>query len=426
MKYIKHLRFILGAALMCMIATACEEDKDVVYTYINVPLSDHNPALLEGDVCHISIGTDGDNYQVASEDEEIVSACVKGNEIILTAGRTGKALVRLYDDGYNRAMMTVTVDKLQELVLESLPDGATALRLDNNGANPKVIKILSGNGDYTVTNNAPKAFDAVVEETEKGSGEYRIVLTGKSNTETGVFTVTDSHGKSASMNVRVTDPLQPLVLGIDDDIEGEYIYGEGTTPQQISFDITSGNGGYVVTSTNEGVATAELSDNTVTITITGDGSTTITITDKENEHHSVNLRVPMNTDDPTPRICWDGYRADLSSNGASVESTYATLKHIYWYQAYGERKDTYYVSFNGGWVNLLDCVGAANRNPKLYVTVNGTTTNYDDKATSPHRLTEFKLVKRIGTGPTSHPHIYFITFATDDGKTGFIVHRWNE
>ena len=42
------------------------------------------------------------------------------------------------------------------------------------------------------------------------------------------------------------------------------------------------------------------------------------------------------------------------------------------------------------------------------------------------KLTEFILEKRIGTGPTSHPHIYFISLKTEDGKRGFIVHRWNE
>lgn len=89
-------------------------------------------------------------------------------------------------------------------------------------------------------------------------------------------------------------------------------------------------------------------------------------------------------------------------------------------------KDIYYVYFNGGWANNLNSVNAANRNPKFETTINDTKTSYTDKAASAVKLTEFILEKRIGTGPTSHPHIYFISLKTEDGKRGFIVHRWNE
>lgn len=46
--------------------------------------------------------------------------------------------------------MTVEVRKLQELTLESLPEGVEVLRLDNDGVILREMKILTGNGGYTV------------------------------------------------------------------------------------------------------------------------------------------------------------------------------------------------------------------------------------------------------------------------------------
>ena len=423
MKQIKYLSFIPFLALLCLM-TGCENDKDVYYPYVNVPLTTHNPVLVEGEVLHIGIGLDGVNYRVESDNEDVVTAEVVGNEILLTGGDIGSTIVRLSDDSYNRALMTVEVRKLQELTLESLPEGVEVLRLDNDGVILREMKILTGNGGYTVTNSAPEAINAEIVEDPDVTGGYKLVLGGKANVEQATITVTDSRNKSATLKVRVTNPIRPVLFDKEGTLEGEYVY-EGT-PQQISFNITSGNGGYTVKSLNEGVATVAVSGTTVTVTVVGDGGTTITVTDQEKESRSIDLWVPLNLDDPTPRIYWDGYRADINTAGVVSTGSYATPKDMYWYQQNGEVKDTYYVYFNGGWANNLNCVNADNRNPKFETTINDTKTSYTDKAASAVKLTEFILEKRIGTGPTSHPHIYFISLKTEDGKCGFIVHRWNE
>jgi len=149
MKQIKYLSFIPFLALLCLM-TGCENDKDVYYPYVNVPLTTHNPVLVEGEVLHIGIGLDGVNYRVESDNEDVVTAEVVGNEILLTGSDIGSTIVRLSDDSYNRALMTVEVRKLQELTLESLPEGVEVLRLDNDGVILREMKILTGNGGYTV------------------------------------------------------------------------------------------------------------------------------------------------------------------------------------------------------------------------------------------------------------------------------------
>ena len=47
MKQIKYLSFIPFLALLCLM-TGCENDKDVYYPYVNVPLTTHNPVLVDG------------------------------------------------------------------------------------------------------------------------------------------------------------------------------------------------------------------------------------------------------------------------------------------------------------------------------------------------------------------------------------------
>ena len=71
MKQIKYLSFIPFLALLCLM-TGCENDKDVYYPYVNVPLTTHNPVLVEGEVLHIGIGLDGVNYRVESDNEDVV------------------------------------------------------------------------------------------------------------------------------------------------------------------------------------------------------------------------------------------------------------------------------------------------------------------------------------------------------------------
>lgn len=423
MKQLKYLFFVPFMLLWCLMG-GCENDEDMYFPYVNVPLTTHNPVLVEGEILHVGIGQDGVNYRAVSDNKDIVTAEVVGNEIVLTGGAIGSTMVRLFDDSNNRALLMVEVRKLQELTFESLPEGIDILRLDNDGIIVRELKILTGNGGYTLTNSAPEAITAEIVEDADVSGGYKLVLSGKANVEQATITVTDVRNQSATLKVRVTNPIRPVSFDVSGTLEGEYVY-EGV-PQQISFNITSGNGGYVVKSLNESVATVAISGETVTVTIMGDGGTTITVTDQEKESCSIDLWVPLNLDDPTPRISWDGYRADINTPGTSIDGAYATKKDMYWHQQHGDMKDTYYIFFNGGWADNLNCVGVANRNPKLETTINEVTISYDDKASSVNKLKEFKLEKRIGTGPTSHPHIYFISFVTEDGKRGFIVHRWNE
>lgn len=412
----------LGICLSLLVS-GCGEESDLVYHYVNVPLGSHDVVMSEQDVVDVSIGLAGENYRVTSDDPAVVTATVVGMSIRLEAGTVGKTMVRLSDDGFNRALMQVEVRQLYELSLETLPDGIDVLRLDNDGT-AKTLKILTGNGGYTAASSDPEAVEASVEADPDVEGGFRLVLQGRSNATGVVVTVRDVKGKQAQITCRVTDPLVPVSFDVEGPFQGEYVYGSPS--ESVRFRIVTGNGGYAVSSTNEQVATARIEGETVELTIVGDGGTTITVLDQEHESRSIELWVPLNTEDPTARIYWDGYRADLSTPGVVNRSTFATKKHIYWDQTNEDGSvDTRYLSFNGIWSDGLECVGAFNRSPILETTIGGVTTTYNDQD-SEIRLTSLQLVKRIGISNSSPQHIYYFTFSTDDGRQGFLVQDWKQ
>lgn len=421
MKLLKILFPVFLLSVLCM-NTGCDDEKDTHYTYVNVPLGSHDVMLREQQTLDVAIGIPSSSYRVESDNPNVVTAELVDGAIRLTGVAVGTTMIHLSDDAYNRARMSVEVKKLFDLTLESIPGGLDVLRLDNDGST-KELKILTGNDGYTAVSSAPTAVGAMVVEDPDVAGGSKLVLTGLSNTDAATVTVTDSRGKTATVSVRVTNPLMPIIFDTNGPLTGEYVY-QGT-PEQLTFGITSGNGGYTVLSSNEGVATVALSGQTVTVTVVGDGAATITVLDREKESRSIDLWVPLNTDDPMPRISWDGYRADLSTPGTSVLAINVNNpKTMYWYQERdGGTTDSWYVTFNGGWSLGLECVGATNRKPGLEVTVDGVKTAYNDQ-NSEVRLTSLFLLKQI-TPIDEQQRIYFVTLKTDDGKEGFIVYPWN-
>lgn len=413
----KTLRFALLAALT--LSAACDDEQDTRFPYENVPLASHDVVLAEQDVFDVPIGIPGD-YRVESDDPQVVAVAIADGAIRLTAGRIGSTMVRLSDDGMRRARMRVEVRKLYELTLEALPAGQEVLRLDNDGT-AKELRILTGNGGYTARSSAPEAVEAEVVADPADETRFRLVLRGKANAEEVTVTLTDAKRKTATLAVRVTDPIRPIAFDTEGPLTGEYRYGE--TPARITFRITSGNGGYSVSSSNGEVAAATVSEGVVTLSVTGDGGTTITVFDSADESRSIDLWVPLNTDDPTPRISWDGYRACVTTPGASLRASAVTNpKHMYWDQSTDGGTDTYYVTFNGGWSNGLECVGAANRKPGLTTTLGGVTTTYNDSS-SAVRLQSLKLVKQVMPA-TGQQRLYYVTFSTEDGREGFVVYSW--
>lgn len=135
------------------------------------------------------------------------------------------------------------------------------------------VKILEGNGNYTVKVSDNNKATATIEDQNK------INITAKAEGEVTI-TVTDDRGKTADIQATITD----LALS--------------TTEAQIKINtsefisISSGSGNYQASSNNTSIATAEIIGNDVKITGVALGSAIITVVDQKN-NKSANITIEI-------------------------------------------------------------------------------------------------------------------------------------
>lgn len=137
------------------------------------------------------------------------------------------------------------------------------------------FSIIEGNGGYKVTSSNAKIATAVVSGNE-------VIVTGLEY-GTATLTITDWARKSASVKV-VVDQEQDLVAKTS---STTMFFGE-----QKTLEIYTGNGGYSITSSDESVATAKISeDGKIEITSFVPGTTTLTIQDRRNKTAEISVKV---------------------------------------------------------------------------------------------------------------------------------------
>lgn len=109
--------------------------------------------------------------------------------------------------------------------------------------------------------------------------------------------------------------------------------------------ITSGNGGYYVSSNDEGIVTAEISETTVILTAVGEGSTRIFVTDSERRSVAIEVTVAFTLPDSEIFI-WNGAVTPFDTPdgyGISILSSSVALTDIV-----SEEKKQIVLSWNGG------------------------------------------------------------------------------
>ena len=137
------------------------------------------------------------------------------------------------------------------------------------------FNIVEGNGNYKVISSNATVATAVVSGNE-------VIVTGLEY-GTATLTVTDWAKKSASVQV-IVDQEQDLVIKTS---STTMFFGEYKT-----LEVYTGNGGYSITSSNESVATATISeDGKIDITSIIPGTTTLTVKDKHNKTAEISVKV---------------------------------------------------------------------------------------------------------------------------------------
>lgn len=137
------------------------------------------------------------------------------------------------------------------------------------------FNIVEGNGGYKVRSSDASVATAVITGDE-------VVVTGLEYGTT-TLTVTDWTKKSANVKV-VVDQEQDLVLKTN---STTMFFEEHKTVE-----VYTGNGGYSITSSNESVATAKISeDGKIDITSIVPGTATLTVTDRRNKTAEISVNV---------------------------------------------------------------------------------------------------------------------------------------
>ena len=160
----------------------------------------------------------------------------------------------------------------KELILEK-----TSLTL--KVAETATLTVTSGNGSYTV-----KVADQAVASATVTQNTLKIAAIAQGET---VVTVADAKGKTASLSVKVTNPLK---------VDKTTVTLEGTSVEEIA--ISSGNPDYVLQSSNEDVVKATIigkESKAIRLQGVAQGVATLTLTDSENQ--TVIISVTVNAEE---------------------------------------------------------------------------------------------------------------------------------
>lgn len=166
----------------------------------------------------------------------------------------------------------------------SLAVDTETLTINLDEATEGSFHIIEGNGNYKVVSADATVATAVISGNE-------VIVTGLQYGTT-MLTVTDWAKQSASVKV-VVDQEQDLVLRTS---STTMFFGE-----QGTLEIYTGNGGYSITSSDESVATAKISeDGKIEIIAIAPGTATLTVKDRRNKtvEASVNVIRHLVVDNP--------------------------------------------------------------------------------------------------------------------------------
>ena len=143
-----------------------------------------------------------------------------------------------------------------------------------------VVTITNGNGSYVVNSSNEKVAKAavignVLTITAVGAGEANV-------------TISDAANKKIELTVKVEEEVE-VPVELTTDLKEKSVTLKPA--DEVVVTITSGNGSYVVNSSNEKVAKAAVIENVLTITAVGVGEVSVTISDAANKKIELTVKV---------------------------------------------------------------------------------------------------------------------------------------
>lgn len=203
----RKLSFLfLSALTIPFFMVSCSDDKEEqeVKPATDLVVDNNSVTLLQGDEITVSITSGNGDYYVKPFDENVATATINGNKVTIKATENSQleennrteTTILIVDGRKKVARVLVRVAKLWDLTVDAPEEG-----FDLFIGEKRLVKILTGNGDYQIS--IPEGADKFLEVGEL-SGQV-IPLTAKF--ETGAdpvnITITDKKGKTITIPVVV-------------------------------------------------------------------------------------------------------------------------------------------------------------------------------------------------------------------------------
>ena len=194
----RKLSFLfLSALTIPFFMVSCSDDKEEqeVKPATDLVVDNNSVTLLQGDEITVSIASGNGDYYVKPFDENVATATINGNKVTIKATENSQleennrteTTILIVDGRKKVARVLVRVAKLWDLTVDAPEEG-----FDLFIGEKRLVKILTGNGDYQIS--IPEGADKFLEVGEL-SGQV-IPLTAKF--ETGAdpvnITITDKKG----------------------------------------------------------------------------------------------------------------------------------------------------------------------------------------------------------------------------------------
>lgn len=291
----RKLSFLfLSALTIPFFMVSCSDDKEEqeVKPATDLVVDNNSVTLLQGDEITVSITSGNGDYYVKPFDENVATATIKGNGNKVTIKATENSQLEennrtettiLIVDGRKKvARVLVRVAKLWDLTVDAPEEG-----FDLFIGEKRLVKILTGNGDYQIS--IPEGADKFLEVGEL-SGQV-IPLTAKFETgdDPVNVTITDKKGKTIILPVVVNIVDLTLksneAIFVEPDAESQYISIE--------------NGGYSFTyqvgdgepTTDAMIVEATEKENLITLKPKARGDVKVIVTDQKGSMEEIAVKV---------------------------------------------------------------------------------------------------------------------------------------
>lgn len=310
----RKLSFLfLSALTLPFFMVSCSDDKEEqeVKPATDLVVDNNSVTLLQGDEITVGITSGNGDYYVKPFDESVATAVINGNKVTIKATENShleennriETTVLVVDGRKKVARIQVQIAKLWDLTADVPEEG-----FDLFIGEKRMVKILTGNGDYEIS--IPEGADKYIEVGELSGQVFPVTAKFETGTEPVDITVTDKKGKTVVIPVVVN--IVDLVLKTNEatfsepDAESQYIT------------IEKGNGGYSFTyQVGDGEPTADATiveatekENLITLKPKARGDVKVIVTDQKGSVEEIAVTVnpyEIKLEDNATSLTVDGF-----------------------------------------------------------------------------------------------------------------------